>query len=590
MEPAGAAPTPAPQPFPRIRLWPALIFVVLQWLALMAPRLLGAEPMIQFYGLMLGPLIGTVGVLLWWLFASRIRWKERFLGVLAFVAIGAVAYLFFHPSFDVMGVFFMTLPMATTAIAVWLLVTPFLRWPIRRAGLLVVVMLTWGYYTLVRFEGVYGDISATLSYRWIPTAEDRYRADVASGKLGTGQNVQGGAAKLSLKAGDWPGFRGANRDGRLKGVQITTNWAEEEPKLVWRHRVGPGWSSFAVIGKHLFTQEQLDADELVICYDADTGKVIWIHKDTARFAEKVGGPGPRATPTFHNGNLYVLGATGILNCLDAAMGKTVWSRDIVADSGAKVPIWGFASSPLVTQGVVTVFAGAADGKSVLGYDAKTGKPAWQAGEGQLSYSSLQPAQIGGVEQVLMVTDLGLTAFQPARGDVLWNHPWTTDGVQRVVQPAMLNETEVLLGSPFGKGARRVRVEKQGAGWDTKEIWTTQAISPYFNDLVIEGNHLYGFDGPFLACVNLEEGKRKWKARGYGTGQVLLLADQKLLLVLSETGFVALVEAKPEGHKEIGRFQALSGKTWNHPVVAHGKLFVRNSEEAACYQLKATNKK
>src|SRR5262249_43917616 len=257
-------------------------------------------------------------------------------------------YLFFDPSFDVMGVFFFTLPVATTAIVLWLLVTPFLSWPVRRAGLLVVVVLTWGYYTLVRFEGVYGDISASVSFRWIPTAEDKYRAEVASGKLGTVKDPEGAMAKpLSLTAGDWPGFRGPKRDGRLTGVTIATNWAEKEPKLVWRHRVGPGWSSFAVVGKRLFTQEQLDADELVVCYEADSGKIIWVHKDSARFSEKLGGPGPRATPTFHEGKLYVLGATGILNCLEAATGKTAWSRNIAADSGAKVPIWGFASSPLV---------------------------------------------------------------------------------------------------------------------------------------------------------------------------------------------------------------------------------------------------
>ena len=589
LEPASAAPAPATPSFPRLRLWPGLVFVALQWLALIGPKWFDAEPMIQMYGMMLGPLVGLIGVLLWWLFASRIRWKERLLGLAAFVATGAIAYLFFHPSFDLMGVFFMTLPVVTTAIVIWLLITPFLSWPIRRAGLLVVVVLTWGYYTLVRFDGVYGDISASVSFRWTPTAEDKYRDDVAAGTFGTAKELEGANAKaLALTAGDWPGFRGPTRDGRLAGVSIATDWAEKKPEQMWRHRVGPGWSSFAVVGKRLFTQEQLDADELVVCYDADSGDVIWVHKDTVRFSEKIGGPGPRATPTFHDGKLYVLGATGILNCLDAATGKKVWWRDIAADSGAKVPTWGFASSPLVAQGVVTVFAGAGQGKSVLGYHALSGKPAWQAGEGQLSYSSLQPARLAGVDQVLMATDLGLTAFQPAQGTILWNHSWSSDGVQRVVQPAVLNDTDVLLGSPFGLGARRLRVAKQGTSWDTQEIWTTRAISPYFNDAVAEGNYLYGFDGPFLTCLNLEDGKKKWKARGYGNGQVLLLADQKLLLVLSETGFVALVEAAPGGHKEIGRFQAVSGKTWNHPVVAHGKLYVRNSEEAVCYQLSAAN--
>jgi outer membrane protein assembly factor BamB len=155
-----------------------------------------------------------------------------------------------------------------------------------------------------------------------------------------------------------------------------------------------------------------------------------------------------------------------------------------------------------------------------------------------------------------------------------------------VQPAILSDTDILFGSPFWKGTRRLHVEKQGSTWQVEEVWTSRAISPYFNDLVIEGNHLYGFGTGVFSCVSLDDGKIKWRERGYGAGQVLLLADQNLLLVLSETGAVALLEANPNQHREIARFQALKGegKTWNHPVVAHGRLYVRNSEEAACYQL------
>jgi outer membrane protein assembly factor BamB len=155
---------------------------------------------------------------------------------------------------------------------------------------------------------------------------------------------------------------------------------------------------------------------------------------------------------------------------------------------------------------------------------------------------------------------------------------------RVVQPALVGETDVLIGTGFGNGTQRVRISHQGNDWTTQEVWKTRAISPYFNDLVVYRDHLYGFDNSFFTCVGLEDGKKKWRERGYGNGQVLLLADQGLLLILSEQGEVALIEASPDGHKERGRFQAIEGKTWNHPVVAHGKLFVRNGVEAACYEL------
>jgi outer membrane protein assembly factor BamB len=572
-------------PDPRVRLWPALVLIGLQWIAIKVPTWVVPGTVFQFYGMMLGPLVGTVGVLLWWLFASRVGWRDRLLGVLVFVALGALAYPFFHPTFDLFGVFFNALPAVTTVGVLWLLVTPFLRWPVRRATLVAALALTWGYYTLVRFEGVTGEFSVALTFRWLPTAEEGYRSTDAASTLSAAKALEGGGLEpLVLQAGDWPGFRGPNRDGRLTGVQIATHFKENPPKLIWRHRIGPGWSSFAVVGKRLFTQEQLDTDELVVCYDADTGKPVWVHRNPVRFEEKIGGNGPRATPTFHEGKLFVLGATGVLDCLDAATGRLHWSRDIAADSGAKVPTWGFASSPLVLQSVVTVVAGGPDGKSVLGYHSSSGTPAWRAGTGQASYCSPQRARLGGVEQVLVATDQGLTAFHPTGGEVLWNHPWNLEGMQRVVQPAILSESDVLLGSPFGNGARRLHIVQKDDKWESQEVWTSRAISPYFNDLVVQGGHLYGFDSGIFTCVNLEDGKRKWRARGYGTGQVLLLDDQKLLLVLAETGFVALVQAHPNEHTEIARFQAIEGKTWNHPVVAHGRLFVRNSAEAACYQL------
>ena len=303
--------------------------------------------------------------------------------------------------------------------------------------------------------------------------------------------------------------------------------------------------------------------------------------------EAIAGPGPRATPTFHEGKIYALGAAGRLNCLDAVTGKVIWRRDIVEDSKAKIPIWGFASSPYVAQGVVTVFAGGPEKKSVLGYKADSGEPAWSAGDGQLSYASLQPARLGDVEQLVMVSEQGLTAFSPANGSILWEHAWLLEGgMARIVQPALVDDAGVIVGTGFGNGVSRrwSSSADKGDKWDVKEVWTTRAIKPYFNDLVVHKGHLYGFDGDFFTCVNLENGKGKWRERGYGNGQVLLLADQDLLLILSETGEAALVEAKSEGYQELGRFQALEGKTWNHPVISHGLLLVRNGAEAACYQL------
>jgi outer membrane protein assembly factor BamB len=445
-------------------------------------------------------------------------------------------------------------------------------------------LLVWGYCASLRIDGVDGAFSMERSWRWSQTAEQRFLAEHDADE--SRAEVVGGRVKV--QSDDWPAFRGEHRDGRRPGVRIGTDWEQQPPKLLWKRRVGPGWSSFAVVGDRLYTQEQRGDYEAVVCYRASTGAELWAHKDEIRFSELVSGAGPRATPTIHDGKVYALGGTGKLNCLDAATGRALWSRDIAADSGAKTPTWGFSSSPLVAHGLVMVFAGGPDDKGVLGYDAVAGgKPKWAAGQGTHSYCSPQLSRLAGALQVLVAQDKGMTALNPETGKVLWEHDWVTaENLARVVQPAVLSDSDVLLGTGFNGGTRRLSVKQAGKkGWTAQEVWTTKAISPYYNDLVIHKGHLYGFDGIFFTCVSLEdEGARKWRVRGYGNGQVLLLPDQDLLLVLSEKGEAVLVEASPARHRRLARIQAIEGKTWNHPVVAHGKLFVRNGREMACYQL------
>jgi outer membrane protein assembly factor BamB len=581
---APAATAPLARPTPRPRLWPLVVIVVLMWSAMLIPAWLAPATVFHFYGGFFGPFAGGAALLAWWVLASRLPWTDRVLGLFAFAAVIGVTWLLADPSFELPWLLFHGLPLVTTAVALWLVATPFWRWPVRRAGLLAVVVAFWGSFLLIRHEGFDGSFAVAFPWRWSVSAEARFLAERNAG----GPRLLVAQAKpmetVMLQPGDWPGFRGAQRDGRRTGVGVATDWTQHPPRRLWRQRVGPGWSSFAVVGSRLYTQEQRGPEEVVVCYDAGSGSELWIQKEPARFTETMGGPGPRATPTFHEGKIYAQGATGKLNCLDALTGKVVWTRDVAADAGAKVPQWGYAASPLVTAGMVIVFGGG-EGKSVLGYRASSGELAWAAGEGQFSYCSPHPARIDGIEQVVMATDKGLAAFDPASGTVLWHHDWELKGgMARVVQPTLAGEADFLLGTGFGIGTRRVHVGHDKDSWADKEVWTTRAIKPYYNDLVVHHDHLYGFDHNFLACVSLADGKQRWRARGYGNGQVLLLADQDLLLVQAETGEVALVDAKPDGHVERARFQAIEGKTWNHPVVAHGKLFVRNSVEMASYEI------
>jgi outer membrane protein assembly factor BamB len=194
------------------------------------------------------------------------------------------------------------------------------------------------------------------------------------------------------------------------------------------------------------------------------------------------------------------------------------------------------------------------------------------------------ATIDGVEQILLATDAGVSGFEPSSGKELWHFSWPAPNIVRITQPTLLDGGDMLLGTGLGIGTKRFHVSRDGDKWQSEEKWLSKKIRPYFNDLVIYQGYLYGFDTGKVVCVSLNDGKEAWHARGYGAGQMLLLADQGLLLILSEEGDAALVRATPEKHEELCRFKVLEGKTWNHPVIAHGKLFVRNGEEIACFKL------
>ncbi len=388
---------------------------------------------------------------------------------------------------------------------------------------------------------------------------------------------------LVLEDGDWPGFRGPGFLGEQEHPPIATDWSKSPPKLLWKRRVGPAWSSFVVIGDRLFTQEQRGDDEATVCLDATTGDELWAHVDHARFWDGQAGAGPRGTPTFHDGRLYTYGATGILNCLDAASGKLLWTRDVVADTEAPLPMWGFSSSPLVTENRVIVFAGGAHDKGLVAYDAESGEPAWDAASGPISYSTAQLVNVDGQPQALLMTDVGVVAVDPATGKRLWHYDADASGVWRVVQPRQLSDTSVLVGSE-DMGLRLLEVSREGDEWSTSETWTSRNMRPAYNDYVVVDDVAYGFDKGIFAAVELASGKRLWKGGRYGYGQVLLLKPQNVLVVLSESGEVALVAADPEKHEELGRFQAIEGKTWNHPVVVRGRLYVRNDTEIAAFEL------
>ena len=308
------------------------------------------------------------------------------------------------------------------------------------------------------------------------------------------------------------------------------------------------------------------------------GKPVWRHRDAARFWESNGGAGPRATPTLSNGRVYTFGGTGIPNALDAGTGAVVWSRNAASDTKTKVPGWGFASSPLVVGDVVVV----ATAGTLAAYDLATGEPRWFGPNGGGGYSSPHLLTLHGVPQILLLSATGATSVAPTDGQLLWQHPLPSGA--RIVQPAVTADGDVLLHEGEGNSMRRIAVAHGPSGWTVQERWTSDGLNPYFNDFVVNDGHAFGFAGSSIACIDLKDGNLKWKGGRYGHGQLVLLPDEDLLLVLSEEGELALVGATPDQFTELARFPAIKGKTWNHPVLVGDVLLVRNGEEMAAFRL------
>ncbi len=563
-----------------LRLWPGVVFVVLQWLGWFVVPKVTSVPEAVMYGAIGGLLLGPA-ILIWWAFFSRAHWSERW-GAAALVVVSMIAArLLLHESVAAGNLGFQfylyAIPVLSLAFVIWAVASRRLSAGPRRATMVATILLACGFFTVIRSDGLTGEGFPEFRWRWAETAEERLLAQ------GDDELAALPSAPAALTEADWPGFRGPGRDGIIRGLRIETDWSASPPVELWRRPIGPGVSSFAIGGDLLYTQEQRGDDEIVACYKVSTGEPVWRHRDQARFWDSHVGAGPRATPALSGALVYTLGATGILNALDAANGRVVWSRNAAADTDAKVSYFGFVNSPLVVDDVVIV-----NTNKLVAYDLASGDPRWFGPDKGASYSSPHLLTIDGVRQILMPSGESVTSVAPADGSLLWEHR-LPDGNGCIVQPALTGDGDLLLSSMISasaapSGTHRIAVRHGASGWTTKERWASRALKPSFSQIVVHRGHAFGFDGRLLACIGLEDGKRKWKGGRYGYGQLVLLADQDLLLVVSERGELALVEAAPDKFTELARFPAIEGKTWNQPALVRDLVLVRNGQEMAAFRL------
>jgi outer membrane protein assembly factor BamB len=390
------------------------------------------------------------------------------------------------------------------------------------------------------------------------------------------------AAAVALAAGatfavaeDWPQYRGLHQDGISSETGLLKSWPESGPKVLWRVQLGDGYSGISVAGQRVYTMFGNADGEYLICLGAADGKELWrVRLDSDR-ADDMGG-GPRATPTLDGGTVYALGARAVLAAVDASDGKVLWRKDLKKEVNAVVPRWGVSASPLVEDDLLLVAAGGKPDGAIVALDKKTGALRWKAYSDKPGYSTPLPVEIHGVRQVLFFTGSSLAAVTPEDGKVLWSVPWSTSYDVNAAMPVMVAPDKVFVSSSYDTGAAVFQVTTDGKTWKAEPAWKSRVMKNHFNSSILHEGYLYGFDDGTLKCINALTGEEKWRQRGFSKGS-LLLADGHLL-VFSEDGVLALVEATPEAYREKARTRIFDSKTWTMPSLAGGTLYLRDEAE------------
>jgi outer membrane protein assembly factor BamB len=396
--------------------------------------------------------------------------------------------------------------------------------------------------------------------------------------------VAAGAAAAA--GGDWPQFRGPQRDGVARAAaHLVRSWPAGGPRRLWQVPIGEGYSHLAVADGRIFTLYGANDIEYLAAFDAASGRQLWTVRADVELSNDQGS-GPRSTPTYDAGTLYVQSAQGQLLAVAAANGKVAWRHDLAKEFGARVPTWGMASSPLVEGDLLLAAVGGTGGRSAMAFDKRSGKVVWAALDDKPGYASPIALTAAGVRQAIFFTGSSVAGVAAANGRVLWEIPWTTDYDVNAATPLFVAPDKLYVSSGYDTGTAVFQFHADGGRVTVQQVWKSREMKNQFSSAVLSGEYVYGFDNGTLKCVKVQTGEERWKQRGLGHGSVIL-ADG-LLVVLSEGGKLVLADATPDAYHERAAFQALNGRCWTGPSLAGGKLFLRNREQMEAFDLAAAH--
>ncbi len=459
------------------------------------------------------------------------------------------------------------------------------RW-LWRSLLLLPILGVVALFSMFRIERIDGELLPQFRSRWAPAAK--------LPSVARAENMAVAIEKLQPRETDFAQFLGPQRNGVIDDFEIDDDWATHPPQVAWKINIGDGWSSFAVQGDVAVTMEQRDEQEWVSAYDVSDGELLWSYAMDSKHSNPMGGAGPRSTPLIHADRVYAASAVSRVVCLDLASGREIWSQELLELAQSSQPdfeklvAWGRSGSPLLWNSqLILPLGGTLNINSLIAFDAMSGDELWRAGDEQISYSSPTIMRIDGIEQLLIVTESTLRSFDPRDQRELWQVDWpgSSNASANVSQPVQVDEQHLLMTKGYGLGCQLIEVRRQDDVWSPRVLWKNEAsLRTKFTSAVCHDGFAYGLNDGILECVDLSNGKRKWKKGRYKQGQLLLVGSK--LLISSEAGQLILVATDPNEFRELASMPVIGDVTWNTPALSGNRLLIRNSDEAACVLLPA----